>query len=338
MSRRRSSRQDSLELLLDTICNTFGGVLFIAILVVLLLQQTGGGPDIPAPASASPVELQLLAIRMEAVAADLARLRQNRDSQQAVVQSFAPAAIREQIVRRHAVTVEQEALQSVVDQLLTENASLAGQVETLAVENGEVHVSLEAALARRKQAQSDLERDRQSRVEEVRMPVVRPAGGVESFKCGAELFCIARFALDGSDEDARDLVRAFAEEAAVDFGVLLARVADQDEAALRKGGHDRFDGGVFVRLLWRPSQLAGRVSDAKPLQVERTGGIAFSPQELGQRSILKLSHPDRCGRRSAAHSHTGFLCPMMLKRHPWASKTRPTLHRTRRPCFPDDCL
>ena len=177
MSRRRSSRQDSLELLLDTICNTFGGVLFIAILVVLLLQQTGGGPDIPAPASASPVELQLLAIRMEAVAADLARLRQNRDSQQAVVQSFAPAAIREQIVRRHAVTVEQEALQSVVDQLLTENASLAGKVETLAVENGEVHVSLDAALARRKQAQSDLERDRQSRVEEVRMPVVRPAGG-----------------------------------------------------------------------------------------------------------------------------------------------------------------
>ena len=43
MSRRRSRKQDSLELLLDTICNTFGGVLFIAILVVMLLQQTGRG-------------------------------------------------------------------------------------------------------------------------------------------------------------------------------------------------------------------------------------------------------------------------------------------------------
>ena len=65
MSRRRTRKQDSLELLLDTICNTFGGVLFIAILVVMLLQQTGGAPAIPSPAPVSPVELQSLASQME---------------------------------------------------------------------------------------------------------------------------------------------------------------------------------------------------------------------------------------------------------------------------------
>ena len=133
MSRRRASRQDSLELLLDTICNTFGGVLFIAILVVLLLQQTGGSPDVPSSVVASPVELQSLVIRMEAVAADLTRRQQNRDSQQAIVQKFATEAIREQIVQRQAVTVEQEALQAAVDQLLTDTVTLAGQVETLEV-------------------------------------------------------------------------------------------------------------------------------------------------------------------------------------------------------------
>ena len=39
MSRRRAG-DSSLELLLDTICNTFGGVLFLAILVSLLLKST----------------------------------------------------------------------------------------------------------------------------------------------------------------------------------------------------------------------------------------------------------------------------------------------------------
>jgi hypothetical protein len=41
--RRRPQSADSLELLLDTLCNTFGGVLFIAMLVVVLLQMAGKG-------------------------------------------------------------------------------------------------------------------------------------------------------------------------------------------------------------------------------------------------------------------------------------------------------
>ena len=35
MSRRAAKPQESLELLLDTLCNTFGGVMFIALLIVL---------------------------------------------------------------------------------------------------------------------------------------------------------------------------------------------------------------------------------------------------------------------------------------------------------------
>ena len=173
MSRRRSHKQDSLELLLDTICNTFGGVLFIAILVVMLLQQTGGAPAIPSPAPVSPVELQSLASQMEAAVADLERLQQNRDTQQAVAQNFAPEAIRELLARRREVTATQETLQAQVDGLRIENATLAGQVESLSEENEAVGKSLDEALARRTQAQAELERERQTRVEEVRMPVVR---------------------------------------------------------------------------------------------------------------------------------------------------------------------
>ena len=40
MSRQRSTSSDSLDLLLDTICNTFGGVVFIALLIVVMLRLT----------------------------------------------------------------------------------------------------------------------------------------------------------------------------------------------------------------------------------------------------------------------------------------------------------
>lgn len=57
MSRRRAAGDSSLELLLDTICNTFGGVLFLAMLVSLMLTQTRRrseeSPADPAPAIAT---------------------------------------------------------------------------------------------------------------------------------------------------------------------------------------------------------------------------------------------------------------------------------------------
>lgn len=182
MSRRRTTKQDSLELLLDTICNTFGGVLFIAILVVLLLQQAGTGPATatPAPVPISPVEMQSMTTRLEAVSDDLARLRQNRDSQDAVVQTFAPEAIRQLLATRSDATSRQEALQMEVDQLLASNTALVAQVEGLAVENDAVRTRLDESRTRLRAAQSKLDEERQSRVEEVRLPVMRSAPNKQS--------------------------------------------------------------------------------------------------------------------------------------------------------------
>src|SRR5215218_10279424 len=39
MSRRRRHQPDSLELLLDTMCNTFGGIIMIALLIALLSRD-----------------------------------------------------------------------------------------------------------------------------------------------------------------------------------------------------------------------------------------------------------------------------------------------------------
>ncbi len=175
MSRRRSSKQDSLELLLDTICNTFGGVLFIAILVVLLLQQTGVGPanETSVSVPVSPVEMQLLTTRMEVVNDDLSRLRQNRDSQDAIVQTFAPESIRQLLAKRSEVVGKQERLQTDVDQLLADHAGIVVRVERLEVENASVRPQLDESQAKLRNIQAQLEQDRQSRVEEIRLPVIR---------------------------------------------------------------------------------------------------------------------------------------------------------------------
>src|SRR5215212_9991705 len=45
MSRRRRHQPDSLELLLDTMCNTFGGIIMIALLIALLSRDTDADPN-----------------------------------------------------------------------------------------------------------------------------------------------------------------------------------------------------------------------------------------------------------------------------------------------------
>jgi hypothetical protein len=48
MSRRRHrSQTSSLDLFLDTICNAFGGIMFISILISILIQMRGGSSDAP---------------------------------------------------------------------------------------------------------------------------------------------------------------------------------------------------------------------------------------------------------------------------------------------------
>jgi hypothetical protein len=177
MSRRHASKQDSLELLLDTICNTFGGVLFIAILVVLLLQQTGTETTSEAPVTVpvSPEEMQTLATRMEATADALVRFRQNRDSQESIVQTFAPDAIRQLLSARALARSRQESLQMDVDQLLATTTILAARVENLTSENDVVRKRLDESQIRLKTAQSKLEDGRKARVQEARLPVIRTA-------------------------------------------------------------------------------------------------------------------------------------------------------------------
>lgn len=71
MRRRRRGPGSSLGLLLDTICNTFGGVLFVAMLLAVLLQTTTRFRSSSDSTPTSELELLTLAEKQKAALAKL---------------------------------------------------------------------------------------------------------------------------------------------------------------------------------------------------------------------------------------------------------------------------
>ncbi len=68
MGRRKAEQSDSLELLLDTICNTFGGIVFLSLLVCLM-SHAAGKPSVD-PKRAAVQELERATARVELQRAD----------------------------------------------------------------------------------------------------------------------------------------------------------------------------------------------------------------------------------------------------------------------------
>jgi len=76
MSRKSAPSGDSLDLLLDTICNTFGGILFIAMLVAILTSQVSRDVAPTSPSAESSRELRKLRGELTQSDSRLTKLRQ----------------------------------------------------------------------------------------------------------------------------------------------------------------------------------------------------------------------------------------------------------------------
>lgn len=149
MSRRRRADDSSLELLLDTICNTFGGILFLAMLVSLLLQTTrnraaasatSSEPQKPALAKSEVIRLSSqareLAEEVRRLEADLSRVRQ-------FVKEFAAPGFEESLKHLHAAQQHQ----------LTLEAKRAELLSTIAAENTAAVTAINTARATRHKAE-----------------------------------------------------------------------------------------------------------------------------------------------------------------------------------------
>lgn len=170
---RRTSQTDSLDLLLDTICNTFGGVLFIAILVVILLQLSGEPQSAPAQAPVSPDLYRQLQNRHSAAASELAELRKTAASRDTIISEFAPEEIRNLVQERREATAQRDELQAKLDDLTAGNLAAAEDIARTRTSNRELQKSLAEAREHRKTLERQIEELRNSRVRHMALPVAR---------------------------------------------------------------------------------------------------------------------------------------------------------------------
>ena len=74
-NRRVKSSDDSLELLLDTICNTFGGIIFMALLVSVLSGQASNEVALASVEKGKQAELERLSVELSEELQNLEQLR-----------------------------------------------------------------------------------------------------------------------------------------------------------------------------------------------------------------------------------------------------------------------
>jgi hypothetical protein len=173
MRPRRKALPNSLELLLDTICNTFGGVLFLAILVSLMLRLSSPlREDVPT-VEALQKEMLALESQQEDVFARLETLRLAAASQETMVDRFTTPDIAQLLAEYHERRARRDRLMSERAILLRQIAK--GQLKTsrLAEKVKELDRALASAVAEKSEAEVALRSELGWRAQAARLPRVR---------------------------------------------------------------------------------------------------------------------------------------------------------------------
>jgi hypothetical protein len=160
-------------LLLDTICNTFGGVVFIAILVIVLLQMTST-PQLDAPPD-PPQQEELVALetQRDEVNARLKSLREAVTQQEALFGSIANSD-------DLSLAARLKELQSRCGQLNDDRMKSLGQISQSQIKTNEVAAQLASLEQTLKDAptkvtalEAELQRELAERTEDARLPIQR---------------------------------------------------------------------------------------------------------------------------------------------------------------------
>lgn len=119
MARTNNTGDESLDLLLDTICNTFGGVLFISMLVVILLNMSSESTTTVTVPEQSRQEMLNARASLVESSAELERLRRAASERQSITQKFANPEIAVQLAELQQMTSLNQTIRQSRDQLLS---------------------------------------------------------------------------------------------------------------------------------------------------------------------------------------------------------------------------
>jgi hypothetical protein len=173
MSRRKSATSDSLDLLLDTICNTFGGVLFIAMLVIILANLSGKSAASVPPTEAAKRQLTQAKDELAAAQQELDTLRRALQEQTQLAKLFSDPQLKALLAKSSS---EQTALAAAAA-ARSENLQDAADAQAEANRVAEAMKALEAALASAQKqlavVEQQLAAERQLRTRTVNLPKQR---------------------------------------------------------------------------------------------------------------------------------------------------------------------
>ncbi|HUY34066.1 MAG TPA: hypothetical protein VMV69_15060 [Pirellulales bacterium] len=172
MARRRGAPASSLDLLLDTICNTFGGVLFLAILTVILLQMSGREAENASPEVPRQAELAGLELRREDLAARLKTLRAAADQQDALREQLAPADERELAATLRQLRARRDAVDQRRLTLLGEVSQAQLEINTVSMKLAELDRVLSEDREKLAAAEDALRREVADRGADAGLPVL----------------------------------------------------------------------------------------------------------------------------------------------------------------------
>lgn len=154
MRRKRSTDTSSLDLFLDTICNTFGGIMFLAILLSVLVQMRSKQPQ-----PIDPAEVPMSAEDYQDVVAKFDELTTARKQlSELVVEARKNQPTSEDLeiqeTQRQAEQ-EQQRLESAIEQHTEATKELAQQLQ----ENAEITEETQEVARRLSEVQAALEKD-----------------------------------------------------------------------------------------------------------------------------------------------------------------------------------
>ncbi len=153
------SGNESLELLLDTICNTFGGIIFISLLVVILLNTTSEVISSIPPTKQSQADLIKADIQRERLTRELRELKNALLQQQEIASSI----VTEEVLQagREAKRLQKEHSRLLVEKSETigDTSAMQQQINKLAQDTSDRNFKLSAARSQKKRLQQKLEQE-----------------------------------------------------------------------------------------------------------------------------------------------------------------------------------
>lgn len=129
MGRRKSEETDSLELLLDTVSNAFGGIMFLAILLSMLLKLSFKAEPQPTPDSDRTISLAMQAEQLDALLNELATLNSAATLLEASREKLVDPATAETYVKVLALRQKQTEQEKAIAKEIAATASTQAELE-----------------------------------------------------------------------------------------------------------------------------------------------------------------------------------------------------------------